>query len=398
MSSSDIVRVRTGGRELTGWTSVQITAGITMAARSFTVGITFAWPQVKDVITGIKTGDPVEVWIGDEPVLTGFVFSTPLSYGPESLQASISGRSRTADIVDCSPAAWLPGDVPQADSTAWTSVRAVSPAGTIISAASPKAAQWKNQKIEQIAADLCAPYGIEVVLQTETGDPVTMHAIDPGETAFDSIDRLLASGQLFAMDDEAGRLVITLPGAGGSAAGGLETGVNILTGSCQRDATGIFSDYVVTGQMAGSDAAFGASTLQVMASQKDELASRFRLLELAPSGEMTLDLCQQIGAFESRRRRALLQSATFTVVGWRDALGNLWRPNTMVHVKDSFFGIDADLLIAEVQYALSDQGRIATLNVAPIEAFAAEPTAKEKQEAASTSSASWVDEVKTPGT
>lgn len=394
--SDDIVRVRTKGRELTGWTSVQITAGITMAARSFTVGITFAWPQVKDVISGIQPDDPVEVWIGTDPVLTGFVFATPLSYGPDSLQVSITGRSRTADIVDCSPAAWLPGDLPQADSTAWASVRAVSPSGRVVSAASPKATQWKAQKVEQIAADLCGPYGIEVVAEVETGDPITLHAIDPGETVFDSINRLLTSAQLFATDDEAGRLVLTKPGASGNASGGLETGVNILTGSRQRDATEVFSDYVVTGQRSGSDEAFGAATLQVMASQKDEASTRFRLLELAPSGEMTLDLCQQIGAFESRRRRALLQSVSYTVVGWRDAQGKLWRPNTMVHVKDSFFGLDADLLIAEVQYSLSEQGSITTLNLAPVEAFESEPTAAEKA-GDENSSASWLDEVKTPG-
>lgn len=394
----DIVRVRTGRRELTGWTSVQITAGITMASRSFSVGITFAWPQVKDIITGVSVGDPVEVWIGDDPVLTGWVFSTPMSYGADSLQVSITGRSRTADIVDCAPAAWLPGEPPDSSSQAWTTVRSVAPAGTVVQATSPKAAQWKNQRIEQIAADLCAPYGVEVVVQTDTGDPITQHAIDPGETVFDSINRLLASGQLFATDDEAGRLVLTKPGAGGSASGGLETGVNILTGSCQRDGAGLFSDYVVTGQRSGSDTAFGATTLQVMASRKDDLASRFRLLEIAPPGEMTLDLCQQIGAFECRRRRALMQRVSYSVVGWRDAHGRLWRPNTLVHVRDTFFEIDADFLLAEVQYALSDQGSITTLNLAPIEAFEAEPTARQQQETASTSSGSWVDEVKTPGT
>ena len=139
------------------------------------------------------------------------------------------------------------------------------PSGIIIAPANPQASQWKGQTIEQIAADLCGPYGIDVVRQVSTGSPVTQHAIDPGETVFDSINRLLANGQLFATDDAAGRLVLTSPGASGSAAGGLEMGVNILQGSIQRDATEVFSDYVVIGQRSGSDQAFGSASNQIMA-------------------------------------------------------------------------------------------------------------------------------------
>ena len=398
---SERVALRSNGRELTGWTSVSITAGMTMACRSFNVGITYAWPQARDVISAVRMGDPVEVWIGADPVLTGYIFSTPLSYSSDSLTVSISGRSRTADVVDCSPAAWLQREIPQTAAAQWSTARASAPAGQLISATSLKAAQWKNQRIEQIAADLCAPYGVEVVLQTSTGDPVTLHAIDPGETAFDSINRMLGVCQLFATDDPAGRLVITSPGAGGSAAGGLESGVNILTGSIQRDGSSLFSDYVVTGQRSGSDSAFGATTNQTIAAATDSRSSRFRLLALDQSGEATPDLCQRIANFEQRRRRALLQSVSYAVVGWRDARGRLWTPNTFVHVRDHFFDIDADLLLAEVSYSMSEQGCIATLNLAPVEAFEAEPTAAEKQKKQNSEGggeASWLDEVKTPGT
>lgn len=386
---SDRVILRTAGKELTGWTDVSITAGITMAARSFTVGITYQWPQSKDVISAVKLGDPVEVWIGDDPVVSGYIFATPMSYSSDSLQVSVSGRSRTADIVDCSPAAWLGRSVSATQTGQWSAARLVPPSGTIIAPVTPQASQWKSQTIEQIAADLCGPYGIDVVRQVSTGDPISQHAIDPGETVFDSINRLLANGQLFATDDAAGRLVLTSPGAGGNAAGGLEMGVNILQGSIQRDATEVFSDYVVIGQRSGSDQAFGSASNQIMASTTDPQTERFRLLALDQSGEMTQDTCRQIASFEQRRRRALLQGVSYTVVGWRDALGKLWTPNTMVHVRDSFFGIDDDLLLAEVQYQLSDQGSTATLNLAPLAAFEAAPTLSESQ----TQTSSWLDEV-----
>lgn len=40
--------------------------------------------------------------IGDEPVLTGYVEALPLRYDASSVSMGIVGRSKTADLVDCS--------------------------------------------------------------------------------------------------------------------------------------------------------------------------------------------------------------------------------------------------------------------------------------------------------
>ena len=356
---SDVVSVCANGVDLKGWTDVSITAGVTMAARSFTVGITFAWPQAKDVLTAVNLGDRVEVKIGSETVLTGYIFSTSAAESP------------------------------------WANVGSVPAAGSVAQAQTPSVAQWKNKSIEQIAADICKPYGVEVVAETSTGDPISQHAIESGETCFESISRLLTVGQLFAMDDEAGRLVLTEPGAKGIASGGLELGVNILSGSVQRDATEVFSDYVVEGQHAGTDEIFAEDASHLSAEATDDETARYRLIVLPQSGAMTSDLCRQIAQFEQRRRRALLKSVSYEVVGWRDSSGQLWRPNTQVHVKDDFLGIDELLLLAEVTYSLSSSGMIARLNLAPIDAFKASPTAQEISDSQETGGGStWMDQVK----
>lgn len=390
--NQNIVEVRSGGRSLKGWTDVTITAGITMAARSFSVGVTYQWPGAKDVISAISPGDPCEVWIGDDPVLTGYVYAAPISYASSFVRVTISGRSKTSDIIDCCPdAAAISSSTTSEDADAWADARIVSPSGTVQSASTPKAAQWKDQRIEQIAADLCAPYGVEIVTQTSTGDPIEVHAIEPGETCFESISRLLKLGQLFATDDEAGRLVFTKAGALGEGSGGLELGVNILEASAKRDASAIYSDYVVEGQRAGSDLAYGSAAAHLRAGASDVETKRHRMLAITQSGSVSPDLCRQIAAFEQRHRRALLDAVTYTVVGWRDSKGKLWRPNTIVHVRDPLLGIDRKLLISEVVYSLSDQGQLTQLNLAPKEAFEAEPTVKES--ATTTSTPSWTDEV-----
>lgn len=392
---SDVVSVCANGVDLKGWTDVSITAGITMAARSFSVGITFAWPQAKDVLTAVNLGDRVEVKIGSETVLTGYIFATPVSYGANSVSVSISGRSKTADIIDCCPIASAVTKPTSVADSSWANVGAVPAAGYVAQAQTPSVAQWKNKSIEQIAADICKPYGVDVVAETSTGDPISQHAIESGETCFESISRLLRVGQLFAMDDESGRLVFTEPGAKGIASGGLELGVNILGGSAQRDAAEVFSDYVVEGQRAGTDEIFAADASHLSAEATDAETSRYRLIVLPQSGAMSSDLCRQIAHFEQRRRRALLKSVSYEVVGWRDSSGQLWQPNTQVHVKDDFLGIDELLLLAEVTYSLSSSGMIARLNLAPIDAFKASPTAQEISDSQETGGgSSWMDQVK----
>jgi hypothetical protein len=56
----------------------------------------------------------------------------------------------------------------------------------------PKTAnQWRNQKLEVIAAALAAPYGVRVISEVDTGRAIPEHQVDVGETVFESIDRMM---------------------------------------------------------------------------------------------------------------------------------------------------------------------------------------------------------------
>ncbi len=78
---NDNVTLRVNGREWNGWTSVRIGAGVERLARDFSVEITRQWPGDEGITTlqpRIKNGSKVEVLIGDELVITGFVPVIPL--------------------------------------------------------------------------------------------------------------------------------------------------------------------------------------------------------------------------------------------------------------------------------------------------------------------------------
>lgn len=390
---NELITLRVNGVNYKGWEYVSITAGITIACRSFSFGATFPWSTKSDVLGTVKVGDRVEVLIGIDTVVTGYVTATPISYNAFGITVNVSGVSKTTDVIDCSPIAAAPDSVDTSGSAGWTATGSVPATGTLVTAEDPSASQWRNKKAEQIAADLCSPYGVEVVTEVDTGDPVTLHAIEPSETVFESISRLLTLGQLFLTDDEAGRLVFTEPGARGIVTGGLELGVNILSASADLDGSEVFSDYVVEGQHSGTDDAFGKDASHLISTANDA-ESRFRMAVLPQSGEMSTDLCRRIAEFEKNRRRALMQSVTYTVVGWRDPAGRLWRPNTQVYVKDKLLGIDRLLLVAEVSYELSETGSFTTLSLAPIDAFKSAPTEAQKAAQSESGGASWLDDVK----
>ncbi|EFZ7832048.1 baseplate protein, partial [Shigella flexneri] len=101
---NDNVTLRVNGREWNGWTSVRIGAGIERLARDFSVEISRQWPGDGGITTlqpRIKNGSKVEVLIGDELVITGWVEATPVRYDARSVSTGIAGRSLTADLIDC---------------------------------------------------------------------------------------------------------------------------------------------------------------------------------------------------------------------------------------------------------------------------------------------------------
>ena len=88
--------------EYTYWTSISITSELNTLARSFSIGVTAKLPKAK-LPTKFKVGDPIQVYIDDDLVLSGYIDATPISYDANSVTATISGRSKTEDIVDCNP-------------------------------------------------------------------------------------------------------------------------------------------------------------------------------------------------------------------------------------------------------------------------------------------------------
>lgn len=179
---NDNVTLRVNGREWGGWTSVRIGAGIERIARDFSVEITREWPGGEgsnSLQPKVKNGDKVEVLIGDDLVITGWVEATPVRYDARSISTGISGRSLTADLIDCS--------------------------------AEPT--QFNGQSLVQVAAALAKPFGISVVDSGAPAAAIPGVQPDHGETVIEVLNKMLGQQQALAYDDPKGRLVIGVPGS-----------------------------------------------------------------------------------------------------------------------------------------------------------------------------------------
>ena len=344
---NDNVTLRIGGEVWGGWTTVSIGAGVERLARDFTVGITRSWPGDKGhraLEPGIKKGARVEVFIGDEPVLTGWVEATPVSYDAKSVTVGISGRSLTADLIDCS--------------------------------AQPT--QFNERSLIQIAEALAAPFNIAVVNAGAPDKPIPGVQPGYGETVLAVLNKMLGQQPVLIYDTPLGEMVIGRLGAE-TATTALVFGHNILSAKADKSVSGRFSQYQVAGQSAGNNINFAAATTSgIRAKSADPQITRYRPLHLRQSGQATIDSCMERAEFEARKRAAKTDSVTYIVQGWRQGDGRLWQPNQRVIVSDPNCGFDKrELLIAGTQYTKDQNGTRTELKLTPVDAWL--PTPKEKE-------------------
>jgi prophage tail gpP-like protein len=337
---SNTVTLVVNGQEFSGWKAVAIQAGIEQQVRGFDLSITNRWPGSGEIPRRVYPGDKCELYIGSDKILTGYVDATPISYDAKNVTVGVRGRSLTADLVDCA---------------------AVNSPG-----------RWTNARIERIAADLAAPYGVEVAKQIDTGAPLT-HAIEQGETVFESIDRMLRQRPHLATDDALGRLVFIDVGSAGRATTALELGQNIKSCDAPLDFKEVFTEYVVKGQRPGSDDEWGDVVAGETATVTDATLPRRRVLLIKQGGQMDGTTARDRVQYERAHRKSQALETTYTVQGWRQADGALWQHNMLVPVRDPMIGFDGLFVIAEITYKLAEDGMTTTMKVGPRDGYVHKP-------------------------
>lgn len=333
-----MVEIKVDGAVYGGWKNVRITFGIEQIANSFELGVTDRW-AAQDNPRPIKVGSACQVFIENQLIITGFVDASSPEFDANSHSISISGRDNTGDLVDCS--------------------------------AMHKTGQWAGASLDKIVRDICAPFKIKVLVDAPLGDKFATFSIQEGETAFECIDRACRMRAVMPVSDGKGNLVITRAKNGAPVAE-LIQGQNILYARGDFSLNERFSTYYIKGQDRGSDENADDATIhtQVSAIATDAYIKRPRPLIVLAEDKGAHATYKQRAEWERNVRRGRSARATVRVNGWKNAAGELWRANTLAHLKSDYLGADANLLVVGGTFSLDDnQGEVTELSLVGREAF-----------------------------
>ncbi|MCW4628288.1 MULTISPECIES: phage baseplate assembly protein [Marinomonas] len=334
----DKVILKAAGNAYEGWQKVRINRSLTAMAGTFDLELTWQFQgDVKgydDFIDGLLTGSECTVDIGKDRLITGYLDDFIPSYDDETITINVTGRDKTADLVDCS---------------------VVQQSG-----------QFKNQSLLQIAVIVSAPFGISVINETDVGAAFQRVQVEQGETAGEFLTRLAQQRGVLLTTNGLGQLVITRASKKrGEVA--LKLGVNIKAGRGRFSRKQRFSEYIVkaTGGAGWEDDQPLENVGGIKSTITDQDVKRYRPLIIVNDEVTTAAGASLRGQWERQRAISASNTAEYTLTGWRNPnTGNLYQINRIVPVTDDIMGINKDMLISDILYSEdNDTGRLVVLSV-----------------------------------
>jgi prophage tail gpP-like protein len=343
------VRLVVNGREYGGWKSVRITRSVESIAGSFDLEANDRWAG-QDEPWPLAEEDECRVEIDGAVVIDGYIDRRSMALAGQQRTLSFAGRDRAAVLVDCS---------------------AVLDAYT-----------FRKATVLDVARKVCAPFGIEVSLQDGLALPTApaKTVINPGDSAWQALERVAQSAGVLVVSDGRGGIVITRSGTGRATA--LIEGQNVLGASVDYDGTARYARYVVVTQVGGTDSASGNAT-RIEAEATDEAVRRTdRVLLIQPEAGITAESARRRGDWEARIRAAQAETVSVVVQGWQQPDGELWPINALVEARIPAIGVNGQMLISQVEHTLSDgAGETTQLRLVRPDAFTPEPKAVVRQRA-----------------
>jgi prophage tail gpP-like protein len=334
---------------LAGWTFVRVTRGIERCPSDFEIEATEHNP-LNPAVLQVFPGDQAEIRLGNDVVLTGYIDRVIPSFGPAMHSIRIQGRSKCADLVDCS--------------------------------AMFNTFQMNNTTPAQLAAMLCEPFGISVDPIGDIGNTqIQLFAVTMTETPFEIMERVARYAALLVYDGTDGNLILTRAGPT-SMKSGFAQGQNVQFATAaftmdQRYKTVtavLLSTEFLLGSLAAPDQA-AALSADTIAQATDPGVLRYRpLLLVAEQNDQNYEVTQQRVQWEVNRRYGRSQVVKLVCDCWRDSAGELWQINALASLDLPALKVQhQSWLITEVSYLRDKQGTRAEITLMPPSAIAVEP-------------------------
>ncbi|UNJ22057.1 baseplate hub protein [Microcystis phage vB_MweS-yong2] len=272
---------------------------------------------------------------GSNLLLTGHVEKRSPRLGGQERELSISGRSKTGDLVD--------------------------------SSAEHAKGEWRGQKPDAIIRELAARQKVDVESEVNGLKSRDVFRLRPGETIFAAAERLARAGRFTLTDTPEGKLKLAREGRKRHQ-GEIADGPGwppLADGSAVFDDSKRFGKVKVRAQAPDG---YAPDRLRVEAEASDE-AGRQRLRVITPPELTARDDARERARWHRDRAAGEGVTAEVKVVGWRDAGGTIWTPGWNVFADVPDLGLSQDMTIKQVRLEQSEDGTFANLSLVDPRAF-----------------------------
>jgi len=316
------ISLAVNGFRFNEWCSMSGSRSLTAIADSFNL-------QSIDTITRrdypIKTGDKCVIFVGPNRVLTGFADVTSWGYAagrlgsPTTHNFNVQGRSATGDLFDASVL--------------------------------PDPSHWEKKTFQQIATQICTPFGIPVTFSSNVDalvtTPIDRHSVEIGETAADCLLRLAQKLGVLLQPTVTGGLQIGRPPTV-QAGSGLKLGPSgVAGGQRTSDHRSRHDLYVAVGQRQGSGDLFGDGARDGEQKATDQRVARYRPLIWIEDGSNNSQTLTRAAQWRRNSRAGQSERVSYTVRGWEHSPGQPWAPGLTVKIDDDFLRLNKVGLIVE---------------------------------------------------
>ena len=367
----NLVSLEVGGMKYDGWKTVRIKHSIEHLAGTFTLDVSDRWPDQTEAFA-IEPGASCTVSIGNDVMITGYIDAVHVKATATEHTITVDGRDKTGDLVDCS--------------------------------APPK--EWLDVAFEDIAAEVCADYGIDVIVEASGGIVLPRKSTNTSETVHKLLDKMAKIQGVMMISDRMGGLKLTRAGLAGEAYDMLVLGENLKSIGYERSFANLYSSITVKSQVNGAVAGGGGQTdgdintkqigiverlsgagsgqtqtvvktnpntkvkSKAVFTVENEAIDRYRPLIIVAEDQATDDRCLQRAQWEAGTREAKSKRIQVSVQGWRQSNGSIWEINTLVHMRCPWVKEDQVMLISAIEFNLDDAGgTVCNMTIFPPEAY-----------------------------
>jgi prophage tail gpP-like protein len=336
------VKLEVNGKHFTDWVSANAELRLDVLSNTFS----FESINKGDTSFPVKQGDQVKIYVDDVLVLTGYVEVVTGGGDATNRRFSVTGRDKTGDFLDSSVDTVEMGEEFTLKQLIEATVKNVNP---------DTAAKKRIQVIDLVQAE---PFN----------SAEDLASADPGQNAFDFVEKFARKRQVLLTSNADGNIVIarstpTESGAYLRHHGGEDPTNNVLRYSVSYDSTGRYNLYRSVSQPNGSllnvPGLTSTETVvgdDVPADVIDNEIRKGRQFILVSEGAGSVSENQKRIDWQRNIDRARGRTYSATVHGFRNVLGDIYKLNTLIHVHDSFAAIDTRMLISGLTFQMLPSG------------------------------------------